>query len=323
MVVSDSIYVCSDCRGRVISDRGMFVCSSCGLVVGREYVPSLSSSLDHHKSDEVSSGSLIYLGSGVDLYSSYFHSKFKRLSKLHLHVQYASRNLSQTKLRMLRIFAAVCDRFHLGKSVRLKGVKIFLELTRDLKDVSLINYVAAALFIAVHSMNEVIYLSSKMIFAVFQEMGYRVNLRKIRRIIIESGFRKKPYAPSDYFPFLRKQFLLQEKIRSLVETNYSFDFRSYLDIVFKVADLLVSIISGLKKYQRGFNPYCFAIASLYFADRLFAGFIHKKRVLTMELLWEVTGIARSTIRDYSSKIFHSNKGLFLDVALNLLLELVR
>jgi len=321
---------CKECGGRlVISDHGELVCSNCGLVNDKIYLPPL---FEIEPLSDFSAPNRVYvspdgkpikdgwLGSVIigfrDLSNRVEDSekilKFMRLSSLH---HLSSIAPYKSLLGALCSLRRACSNLGVPKHVFHRASYIYLKAMKQAKKFgSSYRIAAASLLLAVRELGYPVTL--KEIVDAFSKMGHRV----VARTLLKTAFlisRKlnidwKFSAIGNYIPRVINELKNNERIIEKLREN-KINQEHYFNELIKLSYKISNILS--KHIKMGKNPYLMAVSIVYTADKVIAQQHGYKPVLSQKALAMSLKTTEYTIRQHF-KIISKELGIKCSSLLN-------
>lgn len=324
----DNINQCPECNGKIIKHEFQYICSSCGLIVEEEMNPS---------SYKISNNSIfkfnqnlqyVYigktietignLGSYIDFYektSNFKDYRGKILSpkkqKLFLKLKnkyskFLKIKNYETDYRILRILSDVIQLLNLNNSVKKDAAYLFRKIKNANRKIkNNITLIAFCILYAIRHQCHNAPITIKEIVEVFKMLGHRIN----PRLIIRNGITYKkilqpprPHKSEDYISRLVSNIISYPDLEKRIKKkNPQLDLKNYGIKLFNETILLLKNID-LKK-RGGRNPFIFAGAAIYCADKILATKLNAKSILTQKIAANAMNIAEYSIRDHYISIF--------------------
>lgn len=321
-------YSCPECSNNCIKEGYQIICSNCGLVVdevfiqssyqmfeddsyqfsqGKQYVAvgktletvgNLGSFIDYaERRNHFRDTHGKTLGSGKQRLYSRLKNKYSKFSKI---------KNKETDYRIMTILADVVQLMKLNGDVRKDAAFYYRKIKNNNSKIrNNISLIAFCVFFAVRNKNHNAPVTIKEISDVFQSLGHRVNPRLILRdgVLYKKILKPpKPHRSEDYITRLvdcvAKYSGLQER---MVKKKSKWTVSEYK---MKLYNQTLKILRSISIYQRGGrNPFIFAGAAVYCADKVLAKIHGTKSILTQKIASEAMGIAEYSIRDHYVSVF--------------------
>ncbi len=304
---------------------GQYVCSNCGLVIDLEIVPN-----DYHigKNDNqnskytqsVSLGERPNIIDGLGSYIGHYNEKYfsdskgrkispilqHSFSKLKRIYNMQSRyRKKETRYRALRILNQVSKILMVSTQVRDRAAYLYKKLImqESFRITNNILLTASCLHIIAKEYGENAPITLEEIVETYKKLGFRVSAKAIVRTIIsikdKININFKVRHSEEYIPRIISALVRSEIVQSRLH-NYKLFNKKYEFLLNKIS---LEILSNISIPERGGrNPFIFAAASVYAADRLISTKIGSKSVLTQHIMAEILNIAEYSIRDHFSII---------------------
>ena len=319
-------WICPDCSGPVVVNRGFVVCSECGMVVSREYVlptyqmgeqqsagtpeASVYGSLGNRM--HIVDGLGSYIGYHKDKYfrdangqslPGFMQKKYKRLKSI-----YSTRvriGKDEAKYRALRTLNHVSKLLMLNEQVRDRTAYLYKKVVSESpnKITNNILLMAVCLLMAVREFKEEAPITLEEIADVFEKCGHRVNVRAIVREALNlrtlTGYAPQIRKPEDYVPRVLSMLMNDSKVIGKVESR-GWSPREYENLLREKVLFVLDLVPSSKRGGR--NPFIFTVSATYASDRLVASEHGKRCVLTQKLASQATEVAEYSIRDHFGMI---------------------
>ncbi len=313
---------CPDCNGPLLVNRGHVVCTSCGLVISREYVYPTYQMGEESGAETpdatmyVSLGNRMHIVDGLGSYigfhrDRYFRDvaghplsgrnqrKFKRLKTV-----YSTRiriGKDEAKYRALRTLNRASKLLMLSEQVRDRTAYLYKKVLTE-EEVEVTNnilLIAVCLLMAVREFKEEAPITLDEIADVFDKCGHRVSVRAMVREALRlrsvTGYAPKIRQPEDYVPRVISMLMNNTKIVKKIEAR-GWDLRDYES---RLRLKMLEVIDRIPATARGGrNPFIFTVSAAYAGDRLVASDFGKRSVLTQKLASRATEVAEYSIRDH-------------------------
>ncbi|MHA1451791.1 MAG: hypothetical protein ACTSRD_02900 [Promethearchaeota archaeon] len=319
---------CPECNSSIISDGFQTSCSRCGLVIdeqfcrssyqlfenssaqfnqGRQFVSlgktletvgTLGSYIDYcdKRSNFVDISGKPLRSSGQELFSRLKtkYSKFARVKN------------QETDYRIMNILADVIQILKLSQIVRKDAAYYFRKIKSINKIIrNNISLIAFCIFFAVRNQYHNAPITINDISHAFQQLGHRVNPRLILRdgiLYKKIIYRPKPHISENYVNRLIESVVNSPAIiQRLHKKIPSSSIHTYRLMLYNQT---LAILRKIDIYQRGGrNPFIFAGAAIYCADKLLSLKNNTKTVLTQKLASNAMNIAEYSIRDHYVSVF--------------------
>jgi transcription initiation factor TFIIIB Brf1 subunit/transcription initiation factor TFIIB len=310
------------------SVRGEYVCTICGLVLSKHFVPpsykiNPNNDLDSRNNGRhfVALGDRLNIVDGLGSYmgfqfSSYFHDKngaplSSKKQALYKRLKYrydlrARIDKKETNYRTLMIFNRVCTILEpLNLNLRNRAAYLYQKFIKVLKKGDFYNHlnlIAVCLYLAVKESKNPTPLTIKEIANAFKKLNHRVSTKSIIRtaLQIKPKFMQyfqnhKPSKSEDYLSKIINKVISYPEIKSRLKKIAKSDFQ-YAKSLNHVS---LSILQMISNDQRGGrNPYILAAATVYAADQKLAKNSKHRPILTQHLLSIITETAEYSLRDH-------------------------
>jgi transcription initiation factor TFIIIB Brf1 subunit/transcription initiation factor TFIIB len=334
----DNYSICPECGAPTITDGCQLNCSKCGLVLLEQFYPSSYQLYENSPSDFNQGRQYVSLGKTVETvgtlgsYIDYCDKKsnFVDISGKPLHPseqelfsrlktkysKFARVKNQETNYRIMNILSDVIQILHLSQIVRKDAAYYFRKIkTLNDKIRNNISLIAFCIFFAVRNQYHNAPITINDISDAFQQLGHRVNPRLILRdgILYKKILHKpKPHRSEDYVNRLIQNIVNSPDIvHRLSKKVPNCSIKEYRLKLYKQT---ITVLSKIDIFQRGGrNPFIFAGAAIYCADKLISLKYNTKTVLTQKLASEAMDIAEYSIRDHYVSIF---KKLFINDSTN-------
>lgn len=325
---------CPECHQKCIVNNYQKICSNCGLIVEEEMIHSNYKMVNteeyqfNHSKQYVSVGKTLETVGNLGTYIDFFEKKnnFKDINgnPLNLELQNLFSRLKnkyskfskikneETDYRIMNILADVIQYMKLNQSIRKDAAYYFRKIKNNNSKIrNNISLIAFCIFFAVRNYNHNAPVTIKEISDIFQSLGHRVN----PRLIIRDGvlYKKilippKPHKSEDYITRLIDNIVNYPLIVSrMSKKNSKWSIEEYR---MKLYNETMNILKKIDIYQRGGrNPFIFAGAAIYCADKVIARKNFTKCILTQKIASESMKIAEYSIRDHYVSVF---KKLIID-----------
>ncbi|MBN2154948.1 MAG: transcription initiation factor IIB family protein [Candidatus Lokiarchaeota archaeon] len=320
--------VCPECGCPIVSNGYQCICSECGLVTQENYYRSsyqlfeLNSCHFNQGRQYVSVGKTLETVGTLGSYIDYVDRKTNfmdingnpvatNLQVLYTRLKskyskFARVKNQETNYRIMNILSDVIQILHLNQIVR-KDAAYYFRKIKSLNKVirNNISLIAFCIFFAVRNQYHNAPITINDIADTFQQLGHRVNPRLILRdgIIYRKILHKpQPHKSEDYVNRLIECVVnspeiiqrLKKKIPHMSVQRYRLNLYNQT----------MALLKEITIYQRGGrNPFIFAGASIYCADKILASKLCSKSVLTQKLASKAMNIAEYSIRDHYVSVF--------------------
>jgi transcription initiation factor TFIIIB Brf1 subunit/transcription initiation factor TFIIB len=321
---------CPECKGEVIKRSYQKICSNCGIIIEEEMTQSSYSMFENEEYTFSQGKQYVYkgkvlesvgsLGSYIDFYDRrlYFTDIYNQPISLYNQVLFSKlkRKYSmftkiknhETDYRIMNILAEVVRIMNLSKDIRTDAAYYFRKIKSLNKNIkNNISLIAFCVFFAVRNKHHNAPVTIKEISSVFQEMGHRV----VPRLILRDGvlYKKllnppKPHISEDYVERLIDSIINHPPLPERMEKKLSkWNLEEYRIKLFNQTCELLKSFSLIKR--GGKNPFIFAGAAIYAADKILALKYQTKSILTQKFASEAMKIAEYSIRDHYVSVFKS------------------
>ena len=324
----DCCDICPECGSALVTDGFQTNCSSCGLVVREEFCRSSYQLFDNPMTQfnqgrqYVSIGKTLEtvgtLGSYIDYCDKKTHFVDVSGKSLHANGQelfsrlkakyskFARVKNQETDYRIMNVLSDIIQMLKLNQIVRRDAAYYFRKIKSLNKSIrNNISLIAFCTFFAVRNQYHNAPITINDISDAFQQLGHRVNPRLILRdgILYKKIInRPKPHISEDYVNRLIESIVSSNAIRQRLRKKVP--SCSILDYRLKLYNQTLIILQQIDIYQRGGrNPFIFAGAAIYCADKIIAVKTKNKTVLTQKLASQAMKIAEYSIRDHYVSIF--------------------
>ncbi|MFX1521694.1 MAG: hypothetical protein ACFFCD_17445 [Promethearchaeota archaeon] len=326
-----TLQICNECKGKIVLNRGLYVCEECGLVAETQYVPqdyiiSVHTDKNDLAKQYVSPGERVDIVDGMGSYIGSFKetnsrdyqgnqlSKDKELyfKKLNRIYNFRARiRHKESQYRVLKSLNRATVLLQVSDKTKQRAAYIYRKSLKHADQKEALTHpvlMAAAFFMAVRERREPITLQE--VITVFEQLGHRIAPKKVIRGIetlkkcpgIELVRRKS----EDYIPRLASKVIKHPEITSRIRRRL-WKSSVYQSLLMKTANMLLDKITP--EQRGGRHPYIFAAAVLYGADLLIAKQFDRRSVLTQKLLAKIVNVAEYSIRDhYCTLLKHNVKG---------------
>ncbi|MFX1520342.1 MAG: hypothetical protein ACFFCD_10525 [Promethearchaeota archaeon] len=315
-----ALQTCPECKGKVVLNRGLYVCEECGLVTDTQYVPqgyiiSINTDKNELAKQYVSPGERVDIVDGMGSYIGNFKETksrdhqgnllpkdkelyFRRLNRIY---NFRARiRHKESQYRVLKSLNHVTTLLQLSDKTKQRAAYIYRKSLKhaDHKEVSTHPVLmTVALFLAIRERREPVTLQE--VITAFRQLGHRIPLNKVMRVIenlkkcpgIELTRRKS----EDYIPRLVSKIARHPEITSRIQRKL-WTSPEYQSLLMKTANMLLEKIAP--EQRGGRHPYIFAASVLYGADLLIAKQLSRRPVLTQKLLAKIVNVAEYSIRDH-------------------------
>lgn len=319
---------CPECGSPVISDGFQTNCSTCGLVVKEEFCRSSYQLFDSSSAQFSQGRQFVSLGKTLETvgtlgsYIDYCDKKthFVDISgkPIHPHGQelfsrlktryskFARVKNQETDYRIMNTLSDIIQMLHLSQIIRVDAAYYFRKI-KTMNDTirNNISLIAFCVFFAVRNQYHNAPITINDISKAFQQLGHRVNPRLILRdgiLYKKLIYKPKPHISENYVNRLIENIAnspaiiqrLSKKIPACSMETYRL----------KLYNQTLSILKQIGLHQRGGrNPFIFAGAAIYCADKVLSIKNNTKTVLTQKLASLAMKIAEYSIRDHYVSIF--------------------
>ncbi len=319
---------CPECGSSVITDGYQTCCSECGLVISENLCRSTyqlfetSTSQFNQGRQYVSVGKTVETVGTLGSYIDYFEKKnnFRDITgnSLQSHYQELYSRLKtkyskfskvknqETDYRIMNILSDIIQILNLSQIVRRDAAYYFRKIKSLNKIIrNNISLIAFCIFFAVRNQNHNAPITINDISFAFQQLGHRVNPRLILRdgILYKKIIQKpKPHISENYVNRLIENIVAYPEIQlRLRKKNPSSSVSEYrLNLYNQTLEILQKI--DIQK-RGGRNPFIFAGAAIYCADKILSMRYKTKSVLTQKLASKAMQIAEYSIRDHYVSVF--------------------
>lgn len=326
--LDDVVGKCPECRNNVITQGYQKICCCCGLVVDEEMIQSSYTMFDNEDIQFNQGKQYVYigktletvgnLGSYIDFYdrksffsdingrglSTEMQDLFSRLKNKYS--KFTKIKNQETDYRIMNILANVAQFLKLSNDTRIDAAFYF----RKIKSLNAnirnnISLIAFCIFFAVRNQKRNAPVTIKEISEAFQMLGHRVN----PRLILRDGVMYKkllnppePHKSEDYIERLVNNIINYPQLSERMEKKKTpWKIEEYRNRLYNET---LFILDKIDIYQRGGrNPFIFAGAAVYCADKLLAKKSKTKCILTQQIASSAMGIAEYSIRDHYVSIF--------------------
>lgn len=315
-----TLQTCPECNGRVILNRGLYVCEECGLVSDTQYVPqdyiiSLRKDKKELAKQYVSPGERVdiidglgsYIGNNRDagnrdhqgkLLSKEKELYFRRLNRIY---NFRARiRHRESQYRVLKSLNRVITLLQLSDKTKQRAAYIYRKSLKqfDHKEISTHPVLmTVALFLAIRERREPVTLQE--VVTAFRQLGHRIPLNKVMRIteILKKspGIELIRRKSEDYIPRLVSKIIRHPDVSLRLQRKF-WTLPDYRSLLMKTVKTLLEKISP--EQRGGRHPYIFAASVLYGADLLIAKTTSRRPVLTQKLLAKIVNVAEYSIRDH-------------------------
>ncbi|MHA1727167.1 MAG: hypothetical protein ACTSWY_00365 [Promethearchaeota archaeon] len=331
--------ICPECDSILVTKDYQTICSSCGLIVEERLIQSSYKMYDNEQiqfnqgKQYVSIGKTLdtigNLGSYIDYYDRRcFFSDFnnqgislkKRVLFTRLKNKYSKFSKiknKETDYRIMKVLSDVTKFLHLSREIRKDAAFYFRKIKSGNKKIkNNISLIAFCIYFAVRSKNRNAPITITEICQKFQDMGHRVNPRLIIRdgILYKKALNPpKPHKSEDYIERLINDLINSPKL--LIRMQKKRSPWTLDEYKIKLRNQSISILNQINVFLRGGrNPFIFAGATIYCADKLLAKKDNRKSILTQKIASNAMGIAEYSIRDHYVSIF--KKFFFKNLPIN-------
>lgn len=319
---------CPECGSLIISDGFQMTCSVCGLVICEAFYQSSYQLFENPESEFNQGRQFVSLGKTletvgtlgsfidycdkkthfVDVTGKPLHSTkqelFTRLKAKYS--KFARVKNQETDYRIMNILVDVIQILNLNQIIRRDAAYYFRKIkSRNPVIRNNISLIAFCIFFAVRNQYQNAPITIHDISYAFQQLGHRVNPRLILRdgiLYKKMIYKPKPHLSEDYINRLIECIVtypgtihrLQKKIPHCTIQTYRL----------QLYNQSMSILKKIDNYQRGGrNPFIFAGATIYCADKVLARKNQTKSVLTQKIASKAMNIAEYSIRDHYVSTF--------------------
>lgn len=320
--------ICPECNKKCIKEGYQTICENCGLVVDEMFIQSSYKMFedDGYKFNQgkqyVAVGKTLEtvgnLGSFIDyaerkshftdVHGRTLNSQHQRLySRLkNKYSKFLKIKNKETDYRIMNILADVVQLMKLNNDIRKDAAFYYRKIkSNNSKIKNNISLIAFCVFFAVRNKNHNAPVTIREISEVFQNLGHRVNPRLILRdgLLYKKILKPpKPHKSEDYvtrlvdnvakYPFLKDRMNKKDSV-------WTVD-----DYKMRLYNQTLKILKSITIYQRGGrNPFIFAGAAVYCADKVLAKKHSTKSILTQKIASDAMGIAEYSIRDHYVSVF--------------------
>ena len=324
----DFLLYCPECGESTVTDGFQINCSCCGLVLSERFCTSSYQLYDNSTTHFNQGRQYVSLGKTVETvgtlgsYIDYCDKKsnFVDISGKPLHPseqelfsrlktkysKFARVKNQETDYRIMNILSDIIQILNLSQIVR-KDAAYYFRKIKTMNDTirNNISLIAFCIFFAVRNQYHNAPITINDISNAFQQLGHRVNPRLILRdgVLYKKLINKpKPHRSEDYVNRLIENVInspeivnrLSKKVPHCSINDYRLDLYKQTLAIRRKIDI----------FQRGGrNPFIFAGAAIYCADKLVAAKNKTKTVLTQKLASFAMNIAEYSIRDHYVSIF--------------------
>ena len=319
--------IIAECEHQPILDeiKGDYICSKCGLVIERHYVVSKYQMNDNLESDMNNNSRFMSLGTRLNMvdglgsfigfqHANKFRDKYGKIlsgsnQTLFKRLKYrydlrARINNNETDYRILNILNRIISILNLSNNIRDRAAYYYRKITKQVSKENMTNHViliALCMFLAIREYNEKAPVTIQEIAETFKTLHYRVSARTI----IREAIKIKPYVgdlfthqtrnSEDYINRIISEVINSNEVIDRLDKNNINHDQYQIFLKKKSRELLNQI--KLKK-RGGRNPYIFAVATVYTADRIFRKNKGCRSILTQKILSNITDCAEYSIRDH-------------------------
>jgi transcription initiation factor TFIIIB Brf1 subunit/transcription initiation factor TFIIB len=319
---------CPECGSPVMTDGFQTNCSMCGLVIKEDFCRSSYQLFDNATSNfnqgrqYVSQGKTLEtvgtLGSYIDYCDKKTHfvdfagnpihprgqELFRRLKTKYS--KFARVKNQETDYRVMNILSDIIQILHLSQIVRKDAAFYFRKIKSLNSSIrNNISLIAFCVFFAVRNQYHNAPITINDISFAFQQLGHRVNPRLILRdgiLYKKVIYKPKPHTSEDYVNRLIENIVnSQAIIQRLSRKIPTYSIYTYR---LKLYNQTLTILKKIDLNQRGGrNPFIFAGAAIYCADKVLSCKNATKTVLTQKLASKAMNIAEYSIRDHYVSVF--------------------
>ncbi|TFG04168.1 MAG: hypothetical protein EU536_05095 [Promethearchaeota archaeon] len=318
------------CDHTVILDhlRGEYICTECGLVISREFVPpsykiNPSTETDHRNSGThfVALGDRLNIVDGLGSYMGYQFSTFfvdkngnplsskKQTLFKRLKYRYDLRariDKQETDYRSLMVLNRVCSMLpSINQNIKNRAAYLYQKFIKDLKKGDFYNHlnlIAVCLYLSVKEYTDTVPLNIKEIADAFKKLHHRVTTKSIIKtaLLIKPKFKDvfqnhQSTKSEDYLSKIIHKITASAEIKIRLAKLDRTEFQ-YEKALLKESQTILNSIPITARGGR--NPYILAAATVYAADLKIAKGSKRRAVLTQQLLSHLTGTAEYSVRDH-------------------------
>ncbi|MGF3555243.1 MAG: hypothetical protein ACQXXF_08295 [Thermoplasmatota archaeon] len=317
--------ICPECSSALVLHSGEFVCSNCGLVVSKQYLPPIFKINQENPSISqcayfTALGERLHIVDGMGSYIDFQRTPFffdgqgapltsdKQALYRKLKFRYSLRlriDKKESDYRALTSLNNVTSMLQISDTIRDRAAYIYQKAVKkiDKKISNHIVLIAACLFFAIREYKELAPVTIQEVTQSFKRLGHRINVKKVIRTALElrSFIQKHPKIrkSEEYLHRIISDIVSSPIIESrLKERNLpTDDYRNLLvQKSYSILTKLDSVIRG------GRNPYIFAVSTVYCADRIISKKAGKKPILTQKILAKIAKVAEYSIRDHYTSV---------------------
>lgn len=319
-------FLCPECSSTLVLHSGEFVCSNCGLVVSKQYLPpvfkisreNLSTNQYKHY---LALGNRMHIVDGMGSYIDFQRTPFfydgqgtplssnKQALYRKLKFRYSLRlriDKRESDYRALKSLNHVTSMLQISDSIRDRAAYLYQKAVKKINE-KISNHivlVAACLFFAIREYKELAPVTIQEVAQSFKKLGHRISVKKVIKTALElrSLFiskHPKIRKSEDYLHRIISNIISSPIIeRRLKERGFTTeDYRNLL------TQKSYSILKKIGNIERGGrNPYIFAVSTVYCADRIISKKIARKPVLTQKILAQITKVAEYSVRDHYTSL---------------------
>ncbi len=319
---------CPECKSDITTQGYQKICSSCGLIVDEELIQSSYKMFDNEGIQFNQGKQYVYIGKTLETVGNLgtyidFYDRKKYFAdingrKLSLEMQdlfsrlknkyskFSKIKNQETDYRIMNILANTTQYLKLSSDIRKDAAYNFRKIKSMNKNIrNNISLIAFCIFFAVRNQKRNAPVTIKEISEAFQMLGHRVN----PRLILRDGVLYKkllnppePHKSEDYVERLVNNIINYSSLSERMKKKKSiWTIEEYQN---KLYNQTLSILDNIDLYQRGGrNPFIFAGAAVYCADKVLAKDNKTKCILTQQIASKAMGIAEYSIRDHYVSIF--------------------
>lgn len=307
---------CEECGGRIIEEKGKYVCKECGVVKGR--VIEEMKIKNEEKEKEIT----LYAEKERTREQRKVGTEIGYREKKEEWYDYKRKEIENTARRKYRKMKEInkWEKRDKGRRKRIKTIEIagkMLKLPEYVIERAIFIYqehmneekeniknriiLAAATLIAVRERGYNSPVTLKEIAEIYNDMGYKVKTSQMVAVAMNMKVKIKHRRSEEYIPRVCEEICSNGKIARRIKEKYTMAPQEYKKrLIYFSQELLKSIP---RQKRGGKHPYSFAIAVAYTMDRYIAKEIFKhSAATTLKLIAEATKAGDFCVRIHAQYI---------------------
>jgi transcription initiation factor TFIIIB Brf1 subunit/transcription initiation factor TFIIB len=290
-VIQDPMAKCSNCNSPIVRSGDELVCSKCGLVVNTLSININPPSQSYTIQKDSNYGSVI-IGKGT----------LKNISLLQRNL--SSRGRKEGELKWL--IDKICDKFHLGPSVKSNSHMIGLNLLHASQhNHERLNQAAIATYSVVtvtRSYGLNIAPHYKIIKTYLQSIGFKVKTKDILQVIFlakEIGFTEIKNDVGKTVSEIISTMTNNDKLRVLGPEGKA----NFINHLKSISARILNDLKAKHYYFRSKNPMICAASIIYAASKEASSVLNIRNPITQRELAECIGYAEYSVRETYEELF--------------------